>query len=322
MYQHNVVVLYCKPSLHLIFTLIQFIMAFNLQTFKTRALTAIVFVAIMLTSLLLNRWSFFLLFTIIHIGCWLEYQKLISLIDSKYALLQPAHRKGVIAAGTGILLCMVNKELRIENITIHYIGVICALIGFAVLLYDALRHVTSENGSAVVYSLLGLLYITLPWTCMLIIRNTEAIFKEPSTTYSLPFLIPIILIASIWINDTMAYIVGSFIGKTPLSKISPKKTWEGTIGGAVLCVVTITLVGYYLLKFRDITSLVVISLIAAVTGTLGDLLESKLKRMAGVKDSGQLMPGHGGFLDRFDSLLLATPFVCFYVFFFMVRFNW
>ncbi len=126
------------------------------------------------------------------------------------------------------------------------------------------------------------------------------------------WVLPMLLIASIWINDTMAYIVGSFIGKTPLSLISPKKTWEGTIGGAILCIVVVTLVGYFVLGMTDYISLIVVSGIAAVIGTLGDLLESKLKRMAGVKDSGSFMPGHGGFLDRFDSLLLATPFVWMY----------
>ena len=124
-----------------------------------------------------------------------------------------------------------------------------------------------------------------------------------------------LLLASIWINDTMAYIVGSFIGKTPLSPISPKKTWEGTIGGAFLCMVVVTLVGYFALAMTDYVSLLVVSGIAAVIGTLGDLLESKLKRMAGLKDSGNFMPGHGGFLDRFDSLLLATPFVWAYFIF-------
>lgn len=118
------------------------------------------------------------------------------------------------------------------------------------------------------------------------------------------WIIPVVLIASIWINDTMAYLVGSFIGKTPLSKISPKKTWEGTGGGAVLCVAIVSFAGYYLFHLKNIGSLIVISSIAALIGTSGDLLESKLKRMAGVKDSGRIMPGHGGFLDRFDSLIL------------------
>jgi phosphatidate cytidylyltransferase len=100
-----------------------------------------------------------------------------------------------------------------------------------------------------------------------------------------------------------------------LSKISPKKTWEGTIGGAVLCIVVIGLLGYFTWPANQyfVVHWIVIATIAAVMGTVGDLLESKLKRMANVKDSGHIMPGHGGFLDRFDSLLLATPFVWIYI---------
>ena len=297
-------------------------MAFNLQTFRTRATTAVVFVIVMLVGLLWNTWSFLFLFSVIHIGCWLEYQKLIGLVDNRYVSITTAHRYGVIMIGAGLLLSMINRDAGGVSRTVHNLGVILSLAGVAVLVFDILVNSARTKVAVMLYSLLGLLYITLAWTCMIAIRNTEAIFEDNSTRYALPFLIPIILIASIWINDTMAYIVGSFIGKTSLSKISPKKTWEGTIGGAVLCVLTVTLAGYYLLHFDDITSLIVISSIAAVVGTIGDLLESKLKRMAGVKDSGHLMPGHGGFLDRFDSLILATPFVCLYVFTFMVRFNW
>jgi phosphatidate cytidylyltransferase len=132
-------------------------------------------------------------------------------------------------------------------------------------------------------------------------------------------ILPLAIIFSIWINDTMAYMVGSFIGKTPFSKISPKKTWEGTIGGVILCVITISLLGYFLPQTKHIAlqHWVCISAICAIFGTLGDLFESKLKRMADLKDSGSFMPGHGGFLDRFDSLLGATPFVWLYVVLFM-----
>lgn len=124
-------------------------------------------------------------------------------------------------------------------------------------------------------------------------------------------LIPVILIASIWINDTMAYIAGSLFGKRPLTSISPKKTWEGTIAGVILSVLVVSYGGqYFHLPFR---LLILISFLASVMGTFGDLFESKLKRMAGVKDSGSMMPGHGGFLDRFDSLLIATPYVWLFV---------
>ena len=219
-------------------------MAFDTQTFRTRTLTAIVFAIVMLAGLLWNKWSFIVLFTLIHFGCWYEFIGLIKKIDP------------------------VNYKLR---------------------------------------SLLGLFYITLPIVLIILMRVND--FNDLSDNYLK--VIPCGIVFSIWINDTMAYIVGSLIGKTPLSSISPKKTREGTFGGIILCVMVITLIGY-LTRFYSVADWIVISLFCAVFGTLGDLLESKLKRLASVKDSGSLMPGHGGFLDRFDSMLVAIPFVFVY----------
>jgi phosphatidate cytidylyltransferase len=219
-------------------------MAFDTKTFKTRTLTAIIFALAMLIGLLWNQWSFIILFTIIHFGCWYEFIKLLKKTD-------PA-----------------NYKLK---------------------------------------SLLGLLYITLPVILIIIIRPNN--FNGFNDNFLK--IIPCGIVFSIWINDTMAYIVGSFIGKTPLSSISPKTTREGTIGGIILCVIVITLIGYFT-KYYSVFDWIFISLFCAVFGTLGDLLESKLKRMANVKDSGSLMPGHGGFLDRFDSMLVAIPFVFVY----------
>jgi phosphatidate cytidylyltransferase len=122
------------------------------------------------------------------------------------------------------------------------------------------------------------------------------------------FSIPLLLIVTIWINDTMAYIVGSFIGKRPLSSISPNKTWEGTIAGIIISVALVTKVLGTWIPIQE-KYIFLMSLVAAIAGTFGDLFESKIKRMAGVKDSGSMMPGHGGFLDRFDSILFAVPFV-------------
>ena len=224
-------------------------MALDSKAFKTRTLTAIVFVIIMLAGLLWNQWSFIVLFTIIHFGCWYEFVKLVKKIN-------PVSYKLI--------------------------------------------------------SLAGLIYITLPIALLLYMRTGDSVTNDNNFLK----VIPCGIIFSIWINDTMAYIVGSLIGKTPLSKISPKKTWEGTIGGALLCIITITLIGYAT-GFYNYKNWIVIATCCAVFGTLGDLLESKLKRMANVKDSGALMPGHGGFLDRFDSLLVATTFVALYYFFVM-----
>jgi phosphatidate cytidylyltransferase len=164
----------------------------------------------------------------------------------------------------------------------------------------------------VVKSVLGLFYITLPVVLLIFIRTSNP--RDVSDDFLK--IIPCGIIFSIWINDTMAYIVGSLIGKTPLSSISPKKTWEGTLGGMILCVVVITLVGYGT-GYYTVYDWIALSVCSAVFGTMGDLLESKIKRLASVKDSGSLMPGHGGFLDRFDSLLVAIPFVFVYYYLFM-----
>ena len=308
-------------------------MAFNLQVFKTRALTAIVFAVVMLVGLLWNQWSFFILFSIIHFGCWIEYQKLVALIDPGYKEITPIHKYGVMLAGWCLMLWFTNDSYTIFGMQLHELGWWLGLIMVFLLPLTELLFTKNIRLKNIAHSVFGLLYISLSWGLMMdlynfistIIENLlnggQIILSYRSFDYY-PVLIPCVIIFSIWINDTMAYIVGSFIGKTPLSKISPKKTWEGTIGGIILCVVAIGLL------FSNIpTSMVmpgwhfqiasyhwyVIAAIAAIAGTFGDLLESKLKRMAGVKDSGSLMPGHGGFLDRFDSLLVAVPFVWLYV---------
>lgn len=171
-------------------------------------------------------------------------------------------------------------------------------------------------------SLLGIIYIMLPIVLMFFLheRTIEFFSKDVSNAPCFPvadsgplrFTLLIFTIAIIWINDTLAYLVGSFLGKTPLSKISPKKTWEGTAGGALLAIC----IAIIFAKITNLNILLVSTVTATIAffGTLGDLLESKLKRMAGVKDSGNFMPGHGGFLDRFDSLLIAVPAVWLVIF--------
>ncbi len=234
-------------------------MALNIATLKTRSLTAVVFVAVMLVGLLWNFWSFLILFTIVHFGCWYELVKLMKKIYGE-------------------------KYLQ--------------------------------------YSLLGLFYITMPILMLINMRTIWSDFEGLKLISDYGNTIPIAILFSIWINDTMAYIVGSLIGKTPFSKVSPKKTWEGTIGGAILAVVVIgflfpLLADKFFYPFAQPKMWFVIAALGAIMGTIGDLFESKLKRMANVKDSGSVMPGHGGFLDRFDSLLFAAPAVWIYVKLFM-----
>ncbi|MBP8115302.1 MAG: phosphatidate cytidylyltransferase [Chitinophagaceae bacterium] len=290
-------------------------MAFNIQTFRTRALTAIVFVAIMLAGLLWNQWSFLVLFSIIHFGCWWEYLKLTEKIHS--TSFHAYTKIGLMVMGYGIMLWFCSSAYHISGYGLkENISLPVSVAGFALLLTGIFQK-NPINVKAFGYALVGLLYISLCWGLMMNLYNDFTIRVSSTIVFITGYFLPLIIIASIWINDTMAYMVGSLIGKTPLSKISPKKTWEGTIGGVILCVVVMAFLYPQVHYSMNSTALAFlfgsIALIAAITGTIGDLLESKLKRSAGVKDSGSLMPGHGGFLDRFDSLLLATPFVWLYV---------
>jgi phosphatidate cytidylyltransferase len=299
-------------------------MALNKEVFKTRALTALVFVAVMLVGLLWNFGSFLILLSIIHIGCWFEYLNIIEKIGKieidkviKYFLIICGFTLFIVL---GIHHWGADLYRTFFDVKISY-KVLFWLLLFSCLLVFIFQNKVINTKSKILI-LLGFIYITISLASFLYIKDhfTHTLYSDDEYfNKALSILPPIVIILSIWINDTMAYLVGSFIGKTLFSKISPKKTWEGTIGGAILCVVVIALLGYYLpiANVLPVKHWVAIAIICAVFGTLGDLLESKLKRTAGIKDSGSFMPGHGGFLDRFDSLLIAAPIVWFYFQFFV-----
>lgn len=284
-------------------------MALNRVTLRTRSLTAAVFVVVMLTGLLINHWTFFVLFSIIHFGCWVEYQKLVSLIDKDYKSISDFHKYGAMIAGWCIMLYFTNNDFRFGDFYLHSIGWWLALLFAFLLPITELLFSHTISLKNIAYSAAGVIYISM--SCGLMID----LLIFPSIPFMSTPLMPIVIIACMWINDTMAYIVGSLMGKTQLTPISPKKTWEGTIGGIILCVTVVTVGLSYVPTFRDFHFVhwLAISLIASVAGTFGDIFESWIKRKAGVKDSGTVMPGHGGFLDRFDSLLVATPFIWLYV---------
>lgn len=291
-------------------------MALNLATLKTRTLTAAVFVLVMMTGLLWSPWSFLLLFTLIHFGAWQEYQRLLGRIDADYAQITVFHRYGIQLTGFCALLYFTGDSFSLGGIRLHALGWWTALVCIFLLPVMELLFNPQIRIKNLGYSVLGLLYLSLPLGLMMDLRSLDRQWISWSgRPMDLGLLIALGIIFSIWINDTMAYIVGSLIGRTPFSPISPKKTWEGTIGGVILCVAGMTWLAHAI-GFNQ-TDAAVIAALSAVAGTAGDLLESKIKRMAHVKDSGRIMPGHGGFLDRFDSLLLAVPFVWLYVHFYL-----
>jgi len=173
--------------------------------------------------------------------------------------------------------------------------------------FEIFRNKTNPINN-IAYSVLGQLYIALPFLFLYLIQ-----YK--GETYLLA------LFVLIWANDSFAYLAGSTFGKHKMcERISPKKTWEGFAGGLMGTLVIAFVFWQLTVTFScfagtrlNITEWLIFAILVVIFGTLGDLLESVMKRTIGVKDSGTIMPGHGGFLDRFDSLLLAAPIVFIYL---------
>lgn len=181
--------------------------------------------------------------------------------------------------------------------------------GFGIVWLQSLFSHRTNPIESMVYTVIPWIYITIPFALLLEIPylSTTSILK----TYRFEIIISVFFL--IWANDIGAYFVGKSIGKHKLfERISPKKTWEGSIGGLLSAII----IGFLLYSYWGLFSFsewIGLTIITVVFGSLGDLVESQLKRVIGVKDSGTLLPGHGGFLDRFDAFLFALPFVYIYL---------
>jgi phosphatidate cytidylyltransferase len=273
----------------------------------------------MLAGLLFNSWSYFALFLLIQIGCLYEYQKLMRVIFPSYQQISKMHQWGVLVVGLFMMTSLAPTDIILpaailqklppayQGIGLRWIGLKAMPVALVLMLVaDVFTRKADIRNISI--SFFGFIYISISLSLFYAMRG---MFLNSAMSMFFPnieLMVPILVIVTVWVNDTMAYIVGSFIGRTPISPISPKKTWEGTIAGVILSVVILSTVAG---QFIPISTkyLYMITIVASVMGNLGDLFESKLKRLAGVKDSGSMMPGHGGFLDRFDSILFAGPFV-------------
>lgn len=269
-------------------------MALHWPTFFTRLGSAIIFCLIMMTGLLWHESAFLMLIAIIQVLCLKEYFGLVKKIqpDAYWPKWVPW-----FAQILGLVWLLMQSPVLLGK-------AFSPILAFFPILLIILTTYNKKNAwYAGISAVAGLVYVVLPIVLFFSLRMQS-------------ILIPLALVLMIWMNDTMAYLVGSFIGKTPFSEISPKKTWEGTLGGAILTIVGAAVWSMYTPHYEMIDWMV-LALCASVAGTAGDLLQSKLKRMAGVKDSGKLMPGHGGALDRFDSIIVAIPFAYTYAYMFM-----
>jgi len=268
-------------------------MALNKKVFFTRLGSAIVFSIIMLSCLLWNEWSFIALFLFVAILALKEFASIVEkILGTQFSRNEKMNFYFIgIASFLTIVTMPINTgENAVSSLLkpwlFYFLGI---SLGAAALFFLFKKNKKS------MYLLTGVGYISLSLGLLVQLRFMD-------------MLLPLSLVVLIWTNDTLAYLVGSFIGKTKMApSISPRKTIEGTLGGIFFCMLFAGLWGYFSQTF-SILLWITFGLIASAIGTLGDLVESKLKRLADIKDSGMIMPGHGGALDRFDSLLLAAPF--------------
>lgn len=295
-------------------------MALNLKTLGTRALTAVVFVAVLLSCILFHYLSFAGLFLVVSVWGLYEFYQLAEKLGAK-----PYKAIGLISGALLFGFAAISNTVYAPGIFNYFplILAVCFLIFITGLLDNNPNTVLN-----IAYTIMGIVYAVLPFMLLINISCLQASYHfmhecmgeytyEPEKTlpvlapYNFHYVLGIILL--IWASDTGAYLVGSLIGKNKLyERISPGKTWEGSIGAAILnigCAYVISL-WFPELAFKHWA---VISILVSIFGTIGDLVESMLKRQAGVKDSGKIMPGHGGILDRFDSLLFVSPFIYAYL---------
>lgn len=260
-------------------------MALNIKTFGTRALTALVFVLVLLGCLLWNYYSFTIFFFIVAMMGLNEFFKLSEKLNT-----QPYKIAGFVLGAITYLSFIKTFSVQLN---------ILVLVPFVILIVALFTKKENPIQNAL-FTIAGIIYSVLPF-CLL----HEIVFNEKMGFY--PYvLLGIILL--IWSNDTFAYLGGSLFGKHKMiERISPGKTWEGTIFGVLMTFGLGYLLGEYC--YEHLLLWLVLGISVSVLATLGDLVESMLKRQAGVKDTGNIMPGHGGILDRFDSLIFVAPFV-------------
>jgi len=251
----------------------------------TRLLSGIVYILLLAAAIFYSPESFLLLFGIFLLIAVVEFSNLVQLPK-----LIPI---AIAIAGYFLFAFFPSTSYTLHLLLLATLFVSARCVAF--LFSDARPRL--DVLSKYVY-LIG--YIILPFILLTKIPFQEG-FYDQKVIFSIFMLI--------WINDTFAFIVGKTMGQNKLyEKISPKKTIEGFIGGVGFAVLASAVISRYYI-FQDLYVWVTIAFIIGVIGTIGDLVESKFKRLAGVKDSGNIMPGHGGILDRLDSVIFAAPFV-------------
>ena len=268
-----------------------------MNNFFQRTISGAIFISIIIASILLHSYAFVAVFVVVCIWCVCEFQQLTNT--------QPNVNVNTwVAAFGGAFLFVCSYLYASGTISYKWIYAIYIIYVMTVFVWELYRKQPNPINNWA-YFILGQMYVAVPLSLLNFILFT--------TDYAPILLLSVFVI--IWVNDTGAYLCGVTFGKHRLfERISPKKSWEGFIGGAIFSLAA----GYVFSLFIPEISLLhwfILTEIIVVFGTFGDLSESLLKRTLNIKDSGNAIPGHGGLLDRFDSMLFAAPAVFVYLMF-------
>lgn len=266
----------------------------------TRSITGILYVAIMVTSFLQSVNMIVVFALITGLATW-EFTGLVN--EYKHV---NVNRRITTVAGVYFFLAVTGVNSGAIQTNAVFVPYLLTII---YLFISGLYTKSSDSVNDWAYTMLSQMYIALPLSTINVIAFRQA--ADGLNYYY--YLLPLSIFIFLWTNDTGAYCTGSLFGKHKLfPRISPAKSWEGSIGGGILVLIVVSIMYYIESQGENLSGLNLIEwlglgLVVVVFGTLGDLVESLLKRTLGIKDSGNILPGHGGILDRFDSSLMAIP---------------
>ncbi|TNE54157.1 MAG: CDP-archaeol synthase [Bacteroidetes bacterium] len=265
-----------------------------MKNLLTRSITGIVFVGSILLSILLDPIVFAIVMGLYLFGALWEY-------CSFFILVPQVHLPIKLFIGVAMTLYLLLSGIACWLLDWQSVIFIIPILLFYVLseIWRKKEH-PLLNVSAGIF---GIFYLVIPFLLtVILVRNSFP---------GLPLAIGMFVL--IWTNDSFAYLSGRFIGKTPLfERISPKKTWEGTLGGVLFTILAALILAHFFERGHSYLFWVVAAILISAASMIGDLFESMIKRSLNIKDSGNVLPGHGGILDRFDAMIIAAPLYFFW----------
>ncbi|MBK9272622.1 MAG: CDP-archaeol synthase [Saprospiraceae bacterium] len=260
-----------------------------------RTVTGLLFGIVMIFSILTNLWTSLALVSIILVASFYEFS--VNFTKSSTKTQFPGNLLGILALSliATIFIFSIFTELLKDSVLI-----VTLVFNVLFIIFSSIQLIQFKISSEYFQWWIPAIYIGAP----ILIVSMFLILNYPSYHF---WVLAVLIV--IWTNDTMAYFTGKLFGKNKLApSISPGKTIEGLIGGIVFGIIIGVLLNQFWIRSEfSILQMVLLSFMVGVFGILGDLFESQLKRLAGIKDSGKILPGHGGMLDRFDSFLFAIP---------------